>query len=106
MSDEKIFANGLIFKAPREGAPDFVKGSLSIKVQEFIEFIEFLEAFVKPDGWLNIDIKESRGGKLYCELNTYSREAPRETPRTTATRPSPSGIEYPAEEINPDDIPF
>jgi hypothetical protein len=72
MSDDKIFALGLIYKAPREGAPDFVKGSLSIKTEEFTKF---LIDHTKPEGWCNIDIKESKGGKLYCELNQYSRPA-------------------------------
>jgi hypothetical protein len=72
MSDDKIFAQGLIYKAPRDGAPVFVKGSLSIKTDEFTKF---LEDHTKPDGWVNLDLKESKGGKLYCELNQYSRPA-------------------------------
>ena len=36
---EAVFLNGLIFKLPRENAPDFVKGSLSIKREELIEFL-------------------------------------------------------------------
>jgi hypothetical protein len=102
MADEKIFVNGLIFKERREGAPDFVIGSLSIKAEELIAF---LQEHTKPDGWVNIDIKESRGGKLYCELNTYAREAPRRETRTTDA-PHPSGINYPETDISPDDIPF
>jgi hypothetical protein len=93
---DKIFADGLIFKAPREGAPEFVKASISIKVAEFISF---LEANVKPDGWLNLDVKESRGGKLYCELNTYQRGGRSYSAREEAQ-------EEPVDDINPDDIPF
>lgn len=70
---DKVFADGLIFKGPRENAPDFVKGSLSIKVEEFKQF---LDAHVTNAGWVNLDIKESKGGKLYCELNTYKPEKP------------------------------
>ncbi len=36
---EKVFAEGFIFKRPREGAPDFVKGNISIKVDEFGAFM-------------------------------------------------------------------
>jgi hypothetical protein len=68
---DKIFADGLIYKAPRENAPEFVKGSLSFKVDEFIKF---LEANNTNGGWVNVDIKLSQGGKLYCELNTYKPE--------------------------------
>ena len=76
MADDKIFTNGLIVKPPRPGAPDFVKASISIKTEEFVAF---LEAHTKPDGWVNIDVKESRGGKWYGELNHWSKDggAPR-----------------------------
>ena len=33
---EKVFAKGLYAKAKNEKAPAFVKGSLSIKVEDFI----------------------------------------------------------------------
>jgi hypothetical protein len=70
MSEDKIFAQGLIVKSPSENAPDFIKYKLSIKTEEFTKF---LEDHTKPDGWVNLDLKESKGGKLYCELNQYSR---------------------------------
>ena len=65
----KIFANGLIFKRPRENAPNFVKGTLSIRVSEFVEF---LNKNAKND-WVNLDLKESKGLKLYFELNTWEK---------------------------------
>jgi len=89
MSDDKIFCDGLIYKAPRDTAPDFVKGSLSIKVEEFVAF---LQKYVKPDGWVNIDIKESKGGRLYTELSRFVRDEAKAEP--------------PADDINPDDVPF
>ncbi len=67
---EKIFANGLMFKRPNEKAPDFVKGSLSIKTDEFIKFLNENSS----DGWVNLDLKESQNGKLYFELNTWKPE--------------------------------
>lgn len=89
---EKTFANGLIFKAPRESAPEYVKGSLSVKVDEFVEF---LNEHVTPSGWVNIDIKESKGGKLYCELNTWTpkgkKEEKEEPQEATA---GPDGIPF------------
>jgi hypothetical protein len=113
MADDKIFPNGMIFRAPRENAPDFVKGSLSIRVDDFINF---LEEHAKPDGWVNIDLKESREGKYYAELNHYTRERQAPPPRC---RPEPArheraeparrerpAIDYPKDDINPDDIPF
>lgn len=64
---DKIFANGLSFKRPNEKAPEFVKGSLSIKTDEFIDFLKANSV----NGWVNLDLKESQGGKLYFELNTW-----------------------------------
>jgi hypothetical protein len=93
---EKIFADGMVFKLPREGAPDFVKGSVSIKV---VDFVAFLQANEKNSGWVNIDLKVSQGGKAYAELNTYQPEKPDSLKEEAA-------IEYPAEDINPDNIPF
>lgn len=69
MSD-KIFADGVFFKKPREGAPGFVKGSVSIKLQDFKPFAEKHA----NDGWINLDLKESQGGKLYFQLNTWKPE--------------------------------
>ena len=63
---EKVFANGILFKR-NENAPEFIVGSMSIKVDEAIEFIN---KHVK-NGWVNIDIKQSQGGKYYCELDTW-----------------------------------
>jgi hypothetical protein len=99
MSD-KIFASGLIYKLPREGAPEYVKAAISIKTEEFTRF---LEEHTKPDGWVNIDVKESQGGKLYAELNTYGVGRPARPERQEEERHAP---DYPSEEINPDDIPF
>ena len=54
MPDEKEFPRGLFVSAPRANAPDFVKGRISIRVVEFLEWLS------KKDGeeWLRLDIKE------------------------------------------------
>ena len=66
MADEKIFADGFSFKR-RENAPDFVVGRQSIKVDEAIVF---LKQHAKG-GWVNLDIKQAKGGNYYCELDTW-----------------------------------
>ncbi len=65
---DKIFAKGMFFNKPREGAPDFVKGKIDIKVDEFLLFLKENE---NQKGYVNLDLKESKGGKLYLELNTF-----------------------------------
>jgi len=67
---ETKFADGLLFKTPGPNVPKWILGNISIKVEEFIEF---LQANKKKDGWVNIDVKKSKGGKIYCALNTYER---------------------------------
>tara|TARA_R110001606_G_scaffold329814_1_gene477427 strand:+ start:505 stop:795 length:291 start_codon:yes stop_codon:yes gene_type:complete len=66
MNTEKIFADGFSFKR-RDNAPEFVIGRQSIKVDEAVAF---LMANVK-NGWVNLDIKLSQGGKYYMELDTW-----------------------------------
>jgi hypothetical protein len=98
MAQDKIFADGLIFKAPSANAPAFILGGLSVKVDEFIKF---LNTHNTNSGWINIDIKESKeGGKWYCELNTYVPQKPNLEPEKADT------VEYPPDEIDPADIPF
>ena len=66
MSNETSFADGFIFKR-KENAPDFVVGSQSIKVEEAIAFLQANQ----KNGWVNLDIKQSKGGKYYCQLDTW-----------------------------------
>ncbi len=65
---EKIFADGFRFEKPREGSPEFVKGRLSIKVPEAIAW---LDKHQNNGGWCNLDLKKSKGGKLYLEWNNW-----------------------------------
>ena len=67
MSNEIVFANGIIFKLPRAGAPDFVKGSLSFKVEDAIVWLKENES----GGWCNVNLKVSRAGKPYADLDNW-----------------------------------
>jgi hypothetical protein len=66
MSD-KIFADGFSFKK-RENAPDFVVGSLSVKVEDAIGF---LKEHANQNGWVNLNINVGKSGKPYVELDTF-----------------------------------
>ena len=68
MSDqkEKVFAEGFMFKR-KDTAPEFVIGSQSIKVDEAIAFLQLHQ----KNGWVNLDLKKSKGGKYYYELDTW-----------------------------------
>jgi|1_EtaG_2_1085319.scaffolds.fasta_scaffold86832_1 hypothetical protein len=86
MSSEKIFPSGLIYKLPREGSPEWVKGSLSIKVDEFKEF---LDKNVN-NGWVNLDfLKSKEGGKLYFALNDWKPDTKVDSPSSPPTEAIP-----------------
>lgn len=66
MAQERIFADGVLFKR-NEKAPEYVIGNLSIKLDEAIPF---LQANAK-NGWTNLSIMLSKTGKHYVQLDTY-----------------------------------
>jgi hypothetical protein len=66
MADEKLFVDGMIIKK-KPNAPQFVKCSLSFKCKDFTEFMRKHH----NKGWLNVDLKVSKGGKLYAEVDTW-----------------------------------
>ena len=114
MSDQKaepVFVDGLIIKAPREGAPDFVKGSLSIKRAELIAWLT-----VREEEWINVDIKLSKAGKWYGQVNTWKKEESGGDWKDKAKAaigytdaPKMDAALYqapPAGEVNLEDIPF
>lgn len=76
---EKIFADGLIYKAPRDNAPEFVKGAISIKVDEFKAFLDTHS----NNGWVNLDFLKSQKGGLYFALNDWKPEQTQQTQQTT-----------------------
>lgn len=105
MEKTKVFADGMIFKNPAENAPEFVKGKISIKSTDFIAFLHKHS----KNGWVNLDLKQSQGGKMYFELDTWTpKKDDKEVPsfdRDSQGKPV-GGVEYPTEDINPNDIPF
>jgi hypothetical protein len=71
MENNANFPEGMRISPRRENAPDFIKGHISIRVDEFTSW---LHANQKSDGWVNIDIKKSKKGNLYLQLNTYQKD--------------------------------
>ena len=69
MDNNLEFPDGLIFKLPRDGAPDFVRGSISIKRAELVKWLSG-----KNDEWINLDLKVGKSGKSYASVNTYKPE--------------------------------
>ena len=63
---EKEFVNGLIVKAPRDGAPEWLKFSISIKRKDLGNWLR-----EKQEEWINVDVKMSKNGKMYAEVNNW-----------------------------------
>ena len=70
-NSEKKFANGFFFNK-HASSPDFVIGSLGIKVDEAIEWMK--QQKQKENGFINVDIKKGQTGKYYLELNEYEQQ--------------------------------
>lgn len=65
---DAIFPEGIYFKKPREGAPAFVKGDISIQPEKLYQWAK---QYTNEKGYVNMDLKISKEGKLYLQLNTY-----------------------------------
>lgn len=68
MSD---FIKGITIKPPHQNAPSFVKGKVSFKVEDVIAALRENQ---NSSGYVNADLKESKDGKLYLQLDTYQKD--------------------------------
>ena len=69
------FVDRMIIKEPRQGAPDFVKGSISIKRADLGNWLRG-----KDDEWINLDIKVGKSGKWYVQVNNWKPDASQGAP--------------------------
>lgn len=92
MTTETEFPDGLIVKAPRDGAPEYVKAAISIKRLELLAWLEG-----RSDEWVNLDVKEAKSGKWYAAVNTYKKDA------KPAAKAAPKSV---PSSFAGDDIPF
>lgn len=96
MAKEEIeFVDGLIVKAPHERAPDYVKATISIKVEDLGMWLRKKHA--AGEQWVNIDVKEAMSGKWYAAVSTFK---PKE-----ATASKPAATNKPRQ-LAEDDKPF
>ena len=72
---DKEFVNGLIVKAPHENAPDFIKCGISIKRKDLGNWLRG-----KDDDWINLQVKVSKDGKWYAEVDNWKPEKKQDTP--------------------------
>ena len=101
MSDEIEFVDGLIVKAPHERAPDFVKATISIKVEDLGKWLREKYKAGEKD-WINIDVKEAKSGRWYAAVSTYKPKEKQEPPMKQVSGPKNGG----KFDDMADDIPF
>lgn len=92
MSDIQ-FVDGLIAKAPNQGAPDYVKAKLSIRRSELAEWLAS-----QSGDWINVEVKESKAGKWYAAVDTWKPDGEK-----AASKPQKPA---PADDFGSDSIPF
>jgi hypothetical protein len=71
IEQETVFADGMIFKI-KDNQPNFVIGNISVKVEDFIKFLNENA----KDGWVNLQVLKSKGGKPYTKLDTWEPKTP------------------------------
>lgn len=95
MADDIEFVKGLVVKAPHERAPDFVKASISIKVEELGLWLR--EKHKAGEEWVNVDVKEAKSGKWYAAVSTFKPTKQDEKPAKKSASREPG---------EDDDIPW
>lgn len=119
----KIYPKGLYFDKPHANAPKFVKGKLSMKAQDFVNFLKENKQYINEKGYIKFDLLQSeKDGKLYFTLDTYKAGSndfigePFESSKPKSDEESlektseefggGKKVVYASEDINPSDIPF
>jgi hypothetical protein len=76
MATEKVYPEGIRVFGPRQGAPDFVKGSLVITPNALFAWLKKNEQFLseyKGDKQITLDLLDGQKG-IYVAVNTYKKE--------------------------------
>ena len=78
---DKIFPEGIRVFSPRNGAPDFVKGSIVISPNKLIEWLKTKKDLLteyKGEKQITFDLLMSKEGKPYLAVNDFKPEAKKE----------------------------
>lgn len=100
MSNDTNFIPGLFFKDKHENAPDFVICKGSIKVADMAAWL------ATQDGeWANFDLKRSREGKPYAQIDTWKPDSERSAQRQDAPKREAAPVSDFGDDFI-DDVPF
>lgn len=106
------FIDGFYANKPHENAPDFVIANLKWDNGMLQAFIG--QQVAKGKQTTQMQIKLSKAGKYYAEIDNYEPKENRPEVVTEAMQAKKDEdafnalgkVDYPEDEINPDDIPF
>jgi hypothetical protein len=103
-----IWPDGISFFRPKEGAPEWIKGSVSVNAAVFAEFLRNNTKHLSERGFLTLDLKISKNtGNPYFEVNTWKPKNPNITEKDREILNSHmERHNKPKEEINPEDVPW
>ena len=100
--EEIEFVDGLFVKAPHPNAPDFVKATLSITRADLGNWLRG-----RSEQYINIDVKESKGGKWYASVSTFKPDKPKAQPARDAANSGGQDFSSPPPDADGYyDIPF
>mgnify|MGYP001559070800 CR=1 FL=1 len=68
--NEVPLPDGISFFPPREKAPNFIIGAISVHPARFVTYLR--DQKTNGAGYVQFDVKMSKAGKPYISLNTYN----------------------------------
>lgn len=101
---DKIYPKGFKIWQPRESAPPWLKGRVSVHLETFTEWAK---DHVDDKGYVSLDLKDGADG-LYTQLNTWkpNNQSPASLHALQDVDAAQANVDYPKDDINPEDIPF
>jgi hypothetical protein len=102
MSDNKDLPDGFIYKRPHENSPDFHNGKISIKVDEFTQWINDNQ----EAGWVNLELLTSKGGKFYAKKDVWKPKESQPSNRQVYNDGAQMPPVMPAQDDFQDEVPF
>lgn len=73
MDKETKFVDGMRWFDARESAPEFIKGTISIDPKKLVAYLRENAQYMDKKGYMRITMKESKGGKIYFQLDTWKK---------------------------------
>lgn len=75
----KTFVNGIYSKEVHPKAPEFIKGKLSVHVNNFSDWLNANKGLADEKGYINMTILNGQKGR-YIEVDTWKPNTPQTAP--------------------------